>query len=268
MYCIYSSWKCLLQIYHRMQFLLRCYTCVVWPWAYDSKSESDSNSWWQTKSWTVLRCRRHIFSFSHNLVNDVYRASMVHLIEFQFVTFKVKTSFGHFNYVNTSAKDIKLWFVVFATFGLQALYFCESCIWVLHFKHIHCYFQKNFAGLGEVFLDAQHSIQVSELHTVVYHWTYALFKVWFLLSTLKWWCLEISDGKDLQCVSNLQGCDCRICENIAIVLCGQKFNAKNKYVKARKQIRLLLMGRNIQYYESPTKSNCKSCLPFDFARFV
>ncbi|KAK4486392.1 hypothetical protein RD792_009066 [Penstemon davidsonii] len=53
---------------------------------------------------------------------------------------------------------------------------------------------------------------------------------------------------------------CRVCENIPIVLCGNKVDVKNGQVKAKQ---LLSTGkRNLQYYEISAKSNYNFEKPF------
>lgn len=53
---------------------------------------------------------------------------------------------------------------------------------------------------------------------------------------------------------------CRVCENIPIVLCGNKVDVKNRQVKA-KQV-TFHRKKNIQYYEISAKSNYNYEKPF------
>ncbi|KAL0354762.1 UNVERIFIED_CONTAM: GTP-binding nuclear protein Ran-1 [Sesamum radiatum] len=53
---------------------------------------------------------------------------------------------------------------------------------------------------------------------------------------------------------------CRVCENIPIVLCGNKIDVKNRQVKA-KQI-TFHRKKNLQYYEISAKSNYNFEKPF------
>ncbi|XP_058071276.1 GTP-binding nuclear protein Ran1B-like [Magnolia sinica] len=53
---------------------------------------------------------------------------------------------------------------------------------------------------------------------------------------------------------------CRVCENIPIVLCGNKVDVKNRQVKA-KQV-TFHRKKNLQYYEISTKSNYNFKKPF------
>lgn len=53
---------------------------------------------------------------------------------------------------------------------------------------------------------------------------------------------------------------CRVCENIPIVLCGNKVDVKNRQVKA-KQV-TFHRKKNLQYYEISAKSNYNFEKPF------
>ncbi|KAM2968102.1 hypothetical protein FF1_028283 [Malus domestica] len=53
---------------------------------------------------------------------------------------------------------------------------------------------------------------------------------------------------------------CRVCENIPIVLCGNKVDVKNRKVKA-KQV-TFHRKKNLQYYEISAKSNYNFEKPF------
>jgi GTP-binding nuclear protein Ran len=53
---------------------------------------------------------------------------------------------------------------------------------------------------------------------------------------------------------------CRVCENIPIVLCGNKVDVKNRQVKA-KQV-MFHRKKNLQYYEVSAKSNYNFEKPF------
>jgi GTPase SAR1 family protein len=53
---------------------------------------------------------------------------------------------------------------------------------------------------------------------------------------------------------------CRVCENIPIVLCGNKVDVKNRQVKA-KQV-TFHRKKNLQYYELSAKSNYNFEKPF------
>ena len=55
-------------------------------------------------------------------------------------------------------------------------------------------------------------------------------------------------------------CTCRVCENIPIVLCGNKVDVKNRQVKA-KQV-TFHRKKNLQYYEISAKSNYNFEKPF------
>ena len=55
-------------------------------------------------------------------------------------------------------------------------------------------------------------------------------------------------------------CNCRVCENIPIVLCGNKVDVKNRQVKA-KQV-TFHRKKNLQYYEISAKSNYNFEKPF------
>ncbi|KAI3922079.1 hypothetical protein MKX01_005768 [Papaver californicum] len=59
---------------------------------------------------------------------------------------------------------------------------------------------------------------------------------------------------------NLHGCYCRVCENIPIVLCGNKVDVKNRQVKS-KQV-TFHRKKNLQYYEISAKSNYNFEKPF------
>ena len=54
--------------------------------------------------------------------------------------------------------------------------------------------------------------------------------------------------------------NCRVCENIPIVLCGNKVDVKNRQVKA-KQV-TFHRKKNLQYYEISAKSNYNFEKPF------
>lgn len=56
------------------------------------------------------------------------------------------------------------------------------------------------------------------------------------------------------------GCSCRVCENIPIVLCGNKVDVKNRQVKP-KQV-TFHRKKNLQYYEISAKSNYNYEKPF------
>ena len=55
-------------------------------------------------------------------------------------------------------------------------------------------------------------------------------------------------------------CNYRVCENIPIVLCGNKVDVKNRQVKA-KQV-TFHRKKNLQYYEISAKSNYNFEKPF------
>jgi GTPase SAR1 family protein len=55
-------------------------------------------------------------------------------------------------------------------------------------------------------------------------------------------------------------CSIRVCENIPIVLCGNKVDVKNRQVKA-KQV-TFHRKKNLQYYEISAKSNYNFEKPF------
>ena len=59
---------------------------------------------------------------------------------------------------------------------------------------------------------------------------------------------------------NIHLFDCRVCENIPIVLCGNKVDVKNRQVKA-KQV-TFHRKKNLQYYEISAKSNYNFEKPF------
>jgi GTP-binding nuclear protein Ran len=48
-------------------------------------------------------------------------------------------------------------------------------------------------------------------------------------------------------------CLCRVCENIPIVLCGNKVDVKNKQMKAKHVTSQ--RNKNLQYYEISAKNN-------------
>ncbi|KAE8663442.1 GTP-binding nuclear protein Ran-3 [Hibiscus syriacus] len=52
---------------------------------------------------------------------------------------------------------------------------------------------------------------------------------------------------------------CRVCENIPIVLCGNKVDVKNRQVKAKQ---VTFHRKNLQYYEISAKSNYNFEKPF------
>jgi GTP-binding nuclear protein Ran len=65
------------------------------------------------------------------------------------------------------------------------------------------------------------------------------------------------------CVALLLCCavlSCRVCENIPIVLCGNKVDVKNRQVKP-KQV-TFHRKKNLQYYEISAKSNYNYEKPF------
>jgi len=55
-------------------------------------------------------------------------------------------------------------------------------------------------------------------------------------------------------------CDCRVCEGIPIVLCGNKVDVKNRQVKP-KQV-TFHRKKNLQYHEISAKSNYNFEKPF------
>jgi len=61
-------------------------------------------------------------------------------------------------------------------------------------------------------------------------------------------------------MSFLRCCLCRVCENIPIVLCGNKVDVKNRQVKP-KQV-TFHRKKNLQYYEISAKSNYNYEKPF------
>ncbi|CAI0444462.1 unnamed protein product [Linum tenue] len=56
---------------------------------------------------------------------------------------------------------------------------------------------------------------------------------------------------------------CRVCENIPIVLCGNKVDVKNMHVKS-KQV-TFHRKKNLQYYEISAKSNYNFEKPFSIS---
>jgi GTPase SAR1 family protein len=74
-------------------------------------------------------------------------------------------------------------------------------------------------------------------------------------SSVKGYALIMSEA-----LLNIQLFGCRVCENIPIVLCGNKVDVKNRQVKA-KQV-TFHRKKNLQYYEISAKSNYNFEKPF------
>jgi len=71
---------------------------------------------------------------------------------------------------------------------------------------------------------------------------------------------SVQFSKYVRALLNIHLFDCRVCENIPIVLCGNKVDVKNRQVKA-KQV-TFHRKKNLQYYEISAKSNYNFEKPF------
>lgn len=79
---------------------------------------------------------------------------------------------------------------------------------------------------------------------------------YFFLSCQYYWFASVI----CVCLWLLNHSNCRVCENIPIVLCGNKVDVKNRQVKA-KQV-TFHRKKNLQYYEISAKSNYNFEKPF------
>ena len=104
--------------------------------------------------------------------------------------------------------------------------------WSVCHHHVWCHFK---ADIQECTNMAQGLVQVS--------------------SSVKGYALIMSEA-----LLNIQLFGCRVCENIPIVLCGNKVDVKNRQVKA-KQV-TFHRKKNLQYYEISAKSNYNFEKPF------